>query len=77
MTVDKNLVKDYLMGLQDSICNQLQMLDGKAWQEDNWDRPEGGGGRSRVVADGAAEKGGVNFPISAVRKCLSLQPKPT
>ena len=76
MTVDKNLVKDYLMGLQDSICNQLQMLDGKAWQEDNWDRPEGGGGRSRVVADGAViEKGGVNFshisgaqmPVSATQ----------
>jgi coproporphyrinogen III oxidase len=52
------------------------MLDGKAWQEDNWDRPEGGGGRSRVVADGAViEKGGVNFshisgaqmPVSATQ----------
>ena len=62
MTVDKYLVKDYLLGLQDSICNQLQALDGSAWQEDSWERPEGGGGRSRVVADGAIiEKGGVNF----------------
>ncbi len=62
MTVDKYRVKDYLLGLQDSICNQLQALDGSAWQEDSWERPEGGGGRSRVVADGAIiEKGGVNF----------------
>ena len=62
MTVDKYLVKDYLLGLQDSICNQLQALDGSAWQEDSWERPEGGGGRSRVVADSAIiEKGGVNF----------------
>ena len=62
MTVDKYRVKDYLLGLQDSICNQLQALDASAWQEDSWERPEGGGGRSRVVADGAIiEKGGVNF----------------
>ena len=76
MTVDKNLVKDYLMGLQDSLCDQLQELDGSAWLEDKWERPEGGGGRSRVVADGAViEKGGVNFshisgaqmPVSATQ----------
>ena len=61
-TVSKQLVKDYLLGLQDSICDALQQEDGSAWQEDNWTRPEGGGGRSRVIADGAViEKGGVNF----------------
>lgn len=61
-TVNKQLVKDYLLGLQDSICDALQQEDGSAWREDNWTRPEGGGGRSRVIADGVViEKGGVNF----------------
>ena len=62
MTVNKNLVKDYLLGLQDHVCGQLQQEDGSPWQEDNWERPEGGGGRSRIVTNGAViEKGGVNF----------------
>ena len=61
-TIDKELVKSYLLGLQDSICDALGQEDGSAWQEDNWTRPEGGGGRSRVIADGKIiEKGGVNF----------------
>ena len=61
-TVDKERVKSYLLGLQDSICDALQQEDGSAWQEDNWTRPEGGGGRSRVIANGSViEKGGVNF----------------
>ncbi|HCH20956.1 MAG TPA: coproporphyrinogen III oxidase, partial [Cellvibrionales bacterium] len=61
-TVNKRLVKDYLLGLQDSICDALGQEDGSAWQEDNWTRPEGGGGRSRVIANGTViEKGGVNF----------------
>ena len=62
LTVNKQLVKENLLGLQDSICDALRREDGSAWQEDNWTRPEGGGGRSRVIADGAViEKGGVNF----------------
>jgi coproporphyrinogen III oxidase len=61
-TVNKELVKSYLLGLQDSICDALQQEDGSTWQEDNWTRPEGGGGRSRVIANGSViEKGGVNF----------------
>ena len=60
--VDKNLVKNYLLALQDSICTALQSEDGSDWQEDNWTRPEGGGGRSRVLVDGPViEQGGVNF----------------
>ena len=60
--IDKNLVKDYLLALQDSICDALQAEDGAEWQEDSWVREEGGGGRSRVVVDGPViEKGGVNF----------------
>ena len=49
--------------LQDRICEGLARADGKAaFREDRWDRPGGGGGRTRVIADGAVfEKGGVNF----------------
>lgn len=56
-------VKDYLLALQDSICTRLEQEDGQAsFRQDEWLRPEGGGGRSRVMTDGAViEKGGVNF----------------
>ncbi|AJD46457.1 coproporphyrinogen III oxidase [Isoalcanivorax pacificus W11-5] len=56
-------VKAYLLGLQDDICAQLEQEDGAGrFVEDSWDREEGGGGRSRVLTDGAViEKGGVNF----------------
>lgn len=61
--VNKKAVKDYLLGLQDRICDQLQSLEGKAgFREDAWARQEGGGGRTRVIAEGDLfEKGGVNF----------------
>ena len=62
---DMNLdaVKDYLLGLQDDICEQLEQEDGHGqFLEDSWTREEGGGGRSRVLTDGRViEKGGVNF----------------
>lgn len=56
-------VKNYLLELQNSICTHLETLDGKAhFMTDEWVRPEGGGGRTRVIANGAVfEKGGVNF----------------
>lgn len=55
-------VKSYLIGLQDRICEGLSAIDGKAFTEETWDREEGGGGRTRVLADGVViEKGGVNF----------------
>lgn len=56
-------VKAYLLGLQDDICAQLEQEDGAGrFVEDSWEREEGGGGRSRVLTDGAViEKGGVNF----------------
>ena len=46
-TPDIQAVKDYLMGLQDNICNALRDEDGTDFLEDSWDRPGGGGGRSR------------------------------
>lgn len=56
-------VKDYLLSLQDNICSKLESADGLGtFVEDSWDRAEGGGGRSRVITEGAIfEKGGVNF----------------
>jgi coproporphyrinogen III oxidase len=53
----------YFRGLQDRICAGLEAADGSArFHEDTWVRPEGGGGRSRVIAEGAVfEKAGVNF----------------
>ncbi|WOJ97421.1 oxygen-dependent coproporphyrinogen oxidase [Congregibacter brevis] len=56
-------IKEYLLGLQDSICESLVQVDGGAeFTIEEWDRPEGGGGRSRVLSDGAVlEKAGVNF----------------
>lgn len=49
--------------LQDSICAELEQADGKGkFQEDVWERPEGGGGRTRILQNGnVIEKGGVNF----------------
>ena len=56
-------VKAYLLQLQDNICREMAEEDGAAeFITDEWQRPEGGGGRSRVLADGAVfEKAGVNF----------------
>lgn len=56
-------VKSYLMSLQDAICQQLALADGEqSFQEDSWDRPGGGGGRSRIIKNGAVfEQGGVGF----------------
>lgn len=56
-------VKSYLMSLQDAICQQLAQTDGEqSFQEDSWDRPGGGGGRSRIIKNGAVfEQGGVGF----------------
>lgn len=49
--------------LQDEICNALEQLDGGSkFVEDSWEREEGGGGRSRVLREGAVlEQGGVGF----------------
>ncbi len=53
----------YFQGLQDRVCAGLAAADGAAaFREDSWERPGGGGGRSRVVEGGAVfEKGGVNY----------------
>ena len=60
---DIDAVKQYLLDLQDRICRGLEEEDGGGrFREDRWERPGGGGGRSRVLEEGAViEKGGVNF----------------
>ena len=61
----KEQFADYIHHLQDSICAGLEQVDGKAkFVEDKWERPEGGGGKTRVIAGGNVfEKGGVNTSI--------------
>jgi coproporphyrinogen III oxidase len=61
MQIDQ--VRSYLLALQDNICAALAEEDGAAsFIVDEWQRPEGGGGRSRVLTDGAVfERAGVNF----------------
>jgi coproporphyrinogen III oxidase len=55
-------VKTWLLSLQDDICQQLSAVDGAVFVEDAWQRAQGGGGRTRVLENGAViEKGGVNF----------------
>ena len=56
-------VRDYLLNLQDRISTEIEQADGQSrFREDRWDRPEGGGGRSRVLENGAVfEKAGINF----------------
>jgi coproporphyrinogen III oxidase len=63
MPPDLNAVRTYLLTLQETICATLAREDGSGrFQEDAWTRPEGGGGRSRVLSEGAVfEKAGVSF----------------
>jgi coproporphyrinogen III oxidase len=61
--VDIVAVRGYLLGLQDRTCAAVEEEDGGArFAEDAWERPGGGGGRSRVFAEGAVfEQAGVGF----------------
>lgn len=61
--VNLETVKAFLLSLQDRICAGLEQADGQAtFVEDEWQRTEGGGGRTRVIRDGAViEQGGVNY----------------
>lgn len=60
--MDISRVKDYLLGLQAGIVSGLEKLDGNGFRTDSWDRPEGGGGISRLIEEGRVlERGGVNF----------------
>ena len=55
-------VKAWLLELQSRIVAALEAVDGKSFARDAWERPEGGGGVSRVIEEGnVLERGGVNF----------------
>ena len=57
-----------MTGLQDRIVGKLAAIDGRPFRADSWQRPEGGGGVSRVIEDGGVfERGGVNFSHVAGR----------
>ncbi|MDP1580303.1 MAG: oxygen-dependent coproporphyrinogen oxidase [Candidatus Didemnitutus sp.] len=81
-----NAVSTYLLSLQDEICTALAREDGGgAFTEDNWTRDEGGGGRSRMLTNGAVfEKAGVGYshvsgaslPPSATAQRPELAGKP-
>jgi coproporphyrinogen III oxidase len=61
--INQESIENYFLKLQDEICDGLEKADGKGkFEEDLWNRPEGGGGRTRIIANGnVIEKGGVNF----------------
>lgn len=60
--LNKEQIADYFRGLQDDICQALEAADGQGtFQEDNWNREAGGGGRSRAITGQHIAKGGVNF----------------
>jgi len=77
---NKEQISQAFQSLQDHICEALEVLDaGQKFQEDKWQRAEGGGGRTRILAHGnLIEKGGVNFsevhgPVTdLMRKQLQL-----
>ena len=62
MAVTSDTVKAWLLGLQERIVGALEAVDGQAFLREEWQRPEGGGGISRLIEEGnVLERGGVNF----------------
>ena len=61
--MDKELIAQEYKAIQDEICAGLELADGLGkFEEELWDREGGGGGRTRIMQNGAIiEKGGVNF----------------
>ena len=81
MSVTKEEIGRWFRELQLHISSELEAEDGKAkFVEDNWERPGGGGGHTRVMEHGNVfEKGGVNFSAvhgeltEHIAKALSLE----
>ena len=74
--MDSQVLQDdiifHFKALQDKICLGLEHLDGTGkFAEDKWERPGGGGGRTRIIEGQHIEKGGVNF--SAVHGSMPLR----
>jgi coproporphyrinogen III oxidase len=79
--VDKEKIETRFKQLQAAICKDLELADGKGkFLEDNWLRPEGGGGKSCVISGDVIEKGGVMFsavhgPLPEITaKAMNLAP---
>lgn len=77
---NKESISNWFQDLQNNICQQLEAADGSGrFKEDKWERPGGGGGRSRVIEGALIEKGGVNFSAvqgevsEKMRKNLQLE----
>jgi coproporphyrinogen III oxidase len=73
--MDKLSIATEFRNLQEYICHSLEKVDGKSrFNEDVWERAEGGGGRTRTISNGGViEKGGVAFsevfgPVNDVMK---------
>lgn len=70
----------YIHDLQNRICSGLEDIDAEGkFREDEWQRPEGGGGKTRIISHGGVfEKGGVNTSVvygdvsDAMRKQLGI-----
>jgi coproporphyrinogen III oxidase len=61
-TATASTIKAYLQDLQQRIVAALEDIDGKSFLTDSWERPEGGGGTSRIIEEGNVfERGGVGF----------------
>jgi coproporphyrinogen III oxidase len=60
--MDITAPRQYFLSLQDRLVGGLEALDGRTFRRDEWTRPEGGGGISRLIEEGGLfERGGVNF----------------
>ena len=57
----KEEISKVFKSIQESICNEIEAVDGSKFQEDLWKREEGGGGATRIISGNVIEKGGVNF----------------
>ena len=61
-TPDPNAVRTWLLSLQERIVSAIEAVDGGQFIRDSWERPEGGGGISRLIEEGnVLERGGVGF----------------
>jgi coproporphyrinogen III oxidase len=60
--INNSAVFEYLQGLQTRIVEALELVDGKTFLQDSWQRPEGGGGNSCMLEEGHVfERAGVGF----------------
>ena len=60
--MDSAAVRQFLLALQENIVARLAAIDGQLFLRDAWERPQGGGGITRLIEDGGVfERAGVNF----------------